>query len=212
MCRGTSVKVSYRCGKVAYCLTDLNKEIYIIITHTPSVVSRIIRQFTHTPYNHVSVSLDAELNNMFSFGRRYKYFPWFGGFVQESLTSGTMGRFTETEAIVLKKHVDEEAYHDISNKLRDMLAHKYTYRYDTLGLVMAIFGKSLKRDKHCYCSEFVRRLLVECGVEKSDSFKDIVRPLDFMNLSATREVFRGKLREFPLQAQSIDTGRTPQIN
>ena len=128
-------------------MDNLNKDIYIIISHTPSVVSRIISQFTHTSYNHVSVSLDAELNRMFSFGRRYKYFPWIGGFVQESLTSGTMGRFTETEAIILKKHIDEEAYDDIANKLSDMLEHKYSYRYDTLGLFMAIFGKSIKREK-----------------------------------------------------------------
>ncbi len=183
-------------------MDNLNKDIYIIISHTPSVVSRIISQFTHTSYNHVSVSLDAELNRMFSFGRRYKYFPWIGGFVQESLTSGTMGRFTETEAIILKKHIDEEAYDDIANKLSDMLEHKYSYRYDTLGLFMAIFGKSIKREKYCYCSEFLRRLLVECGVEKSETFKDIVRPLDFMNLDATSEVFRGKLHEYPRKALS----------
>lgn len=179
------------------------KDIYIIISHTPSVVSRIIRRFTHTPYNHVSVSLDAELNHMFSFGRRYKYFPWYGGFVRESLDSGTMGRFTETEAIVLTMNIEEDVYDDIRIKLENMLEHKYDYRYDTLGLLAAIFGKCLKRDKHYYCSAFVRELLVESGVEDSDNFEEIVRPLDFMNLPDTREVFRGKLREFPLQAQRI---------
>lgn len=184
-------------------MTDSNKDIYIIISHTPSVVSRIIKKFTHTPYNHVSVSLDAELNHMFSFGRRYKYFPWIGGFVRESLYSGTMGRFTETEAIVLMMNVDGEAYDDIRVKLEDMLEHKYSYRYDTLGLLMAIFGKRLKRDKHYYCSAFISELLVESGIEDGDNFKEIVRPLDFMNLPDTREVFRGKLREFPEQAQRI---------
>lgn len=184
-------------------MTQSNKDIYIIISHTPSVVSRIIRKFTHTPYNHVSVSLDAELNHMFSFGRRYKYFPWYGGFVRESLDSGTMGRFTETEAIVLTMNIEEDVYDDIRTKLEDMLEHKYAYRYDTLGLLAAIFGKCLKRDKHYYCSAFVRELLVESGIEDDDNFKEIVRPLDFMNLPDTREVFRGKLREFPQQAQRI---------
>ena len=180
-----------------------NKEIYIIISHTPSVVSRIIKQFTHTPYNHVSISLDAELDNMYSFGRRFKYFPWIGGFVHESLTSGTMGRFTETDAIVLKLNVDDEIYEELREKLEDMLAHKYSYRYDTLGLLLAIFGKTYKRDKHYYCSDFVRDMLVELGVEEQDNFEDIVRPLDFLDLPDTQEVFRGKLREFPLQAERL---------
>lgn len=176
-------------------MTD--RSIYIIITHTPSVVSKIIRRFTHTPYNHVSVSLDAELNKMFSFGRRYKYFPWIGGFVRESPNFGTLGRFPETEAIVLTLNIDEDAYDDIRGKLEDMLEHKYSYRYDTLGLLLAIFGKSFKREKCYYCTAFVSELLVEFGIEDKALFNDIVRPLDFLELPNTREVYRGKLREFP---------------
>ena len=84
-----------------------------------------------------------------------------------------------------------------------MLAHKYSYRYDTLGLLLAIFGKTYKRDKHYYCSDFVRDMLVELGVEEQDNFEDIVRPLDFLDLPDTQEVFRGKLREFPLQAEHL---------
>lgn len=185
-------------------MTD--RSIYIIITHTPSVVSKIIRKFTHTPYNHVSVSLDAELEKMFSFGRRYKYFPWIGGFVRESPHFGTLGRFPETEAIVLTLNVDEDAYDDIRGKLEDMLEHKYSYKYDTLGLLLAIFGKSFKRDKCYYCTAFVRELLVEFGIEDEELFNDIVRPLDFLELPNMREVYRGKLREFPKQAERIRLG------
>lgn len=180
-----------------------NKSIYIIITHTPSVVSKIIRKFTHTPYNHVSVSLDAELDHMFSFGRRYRYFPWIGGFVRESPRFGTLGRFPETEAIVLTLNVDEDAYDDISGRLEDMLAHKYSYKYDTLGLLLAIFGKSFKREKCYYCSAFVRELLVEFGIEDEELFNEIVRPMDFLELPDTREIYRGKLLEFAEQAERI---------
>ncbi|MDE6727492.1 MAG: hypothetical protein K2J80_06080 [Oscillospiraceae bacterium] len=183
-----------------------SKKMYIIITHTPSVVSKIIRKFTHTPYNHVSVSLDAELDHMFSFGRRYRYFPWIGGFVQESPNFGTLERFPETEAIVLMLDVDETAYDDISERLEDMLAHKYSYCYDVLGLLLAIFGKTYKRDKRYYCSAFVRELLVEFGIENGSSFEKIVTPMDFLNLPNTREIYRGKLREFPEQAERIRLG------
>lgn len=183
-----------------------NRDIYIIVSHTPSVVSRIIKQFTHTPFNHVSVSLDAELDYMYSFGRRYKYFPWIGGFVHESLTSGTIGRFTETEAIILKMNVDEEAYDDIRGTLEDMQEHKYSYRYDTLGLLLAIFGKTYKRDKYYYCSEFVRELLVDHGIEDKDNFEKIVRPMDFLNLPDTRVIYRGRLHDFPMQYEQIHNG------
>lgn len=179
-----------------------NKEIYIIITNTPSVVSGIISVFTHTPYNHVSVSLDAELEQMFSFGRRYKYFPWIGGFVRESPHFGTLGRFPETEAIVLRMTVDASTYAELSENLTDMLEHKYTYRYDTLGLLAAIFGKSIKRENYYYCSEFVRELLVKFGLEPVESFEEIVRPMDFLTLPNTSEIYRGRLCEFPERARN----------
>ena len=178
-----------------------NKQIYIIITHTPSVVSKIIRRFTHTPYNHVSVSLDAELEKMFSFGRWYKYFPWIGGFVRESPHFGTLGRFQDTEAIVLRMNIDEEVYDGISKRLEDMLVHKYTYKYDSLGLILAIFGKTRKRENHYYCTAFLRDLLKEFGIEDDVLCKDIVQPLDFMELSNTSEIYRGKLKEFAEQGE-----------
>lgn len=180
-----------------------NKEIYIIIMRTPSVVSKIIGKFTHTQYNHISVSLDAGLDHMFSFGRRYKYIPWIGGFVQESPNFGTLKRFSETDAIILTLNVDDGTYNDIRGKLEDMLAHKYSYRYDTLGLLLGIFGKTHKRNRCYYCSAFVRELLVEFGIEGSDNFEEIVRPMDFLNLPNTSEIYRGKLREFSGQAERI---------
>lgn len=179
-----------------------NNEIYIIITNTPSVVSGIIGKFTHTPYNHVSVSLDTELEQMFSFGRRYKYFPWLGGFVRESPNFGTLGRFPQTEAIVLRMTVDASTYADMRVRLHNMLEHKYNYRYDTLGLLAAIFGKSIKRENYYYCSAFVSRLLVECGLESDESFEPIVRPMDFLTLPNTREIYRGRLCEFPERARN----------
>ena len=179
------------------------KQIYIIITHTPSVVSKIIRRFTHTPYNHVSVSLDAELERMFSFGRWYKYFPWIGGFVRESPHFGTLGRFPNTEAIVLKMNIDEDAYDGISKRLEDMLVHKYTYKYDSWGLILAIFGKTKKRENHYYCTAFLRDLLKDFGIEDDVLSQDIVRPLDFMKLPNTSEIYRGNLKEFAEQAELI---------
>lgn len=178
-----------------------NKDIYIIITNTPSVVSGIIGKFTHTPYNHVSVSLDTELEQMFSFGRIYKYFPWIGGFVQESPNFGTLGRFPQTEAIVLRMKVDHDTYADIHRRLNDMLEHKYDYRYDTLGLLAAIFGKSIKREKYYYCSAFVKELLVDFGLEPIESFGEIPRPMDFLKLPNMSEIYRGRLCEFPEQAR-----------
>lgn len=180
----------------------MQKDIFIIVTNTPSVVSGIIGHFTHTPYNHVSVSLDAEMDKMYSFGRRYKYFPWIGGFVKESPVAGTLGRFPQTQAIILTTKVDEETYNELSEKLSEMLANKRKYHYDSIGMIMAIFGKVFRRNNYYYCSEFVRELLVDYGIRSDEEFKKIVRPADFIELADFNEIYRGRLVEFREKVQA----------
>ena len=45
------------------------KKIYIILTHTGTMLSKIIKKYTKDEFSHVSIALDKELNRMYSFGR-----------------------------------------------------------------------------------------------------------------------------------------------
>ena len=59
------------------------KKIYIVLTHSGTALSKIIKGFTKDEFSHVSISLDKELNEMYSFGRLNPYNPFWGGFVHE---------------------------------------------------------------------------------------------------------------------------------
>ena len=59
------------------------KKIYIVLTHSGTTLSKIIKGFTKDEFSHVSISLDKELNEMYSFGRLNPYNPFWGGFVHE---------------------------------------------------------------------------------------------------------------------------------
>lgn len=173
------------------------KEIYIVISRTGSVVSSIIKEFTHAEYNHVSVSLDPALNVMYSFGRWNAYFPWIGGFVEESPHFGTLKRFPETEVIVLAIPIKDDTYNNIQKRLAEMLAEKYSYPYDMIGLLFAAINIIYHRKNHFYCSEFVRSLLVAYKIASEDVFPPIIRPMDFLDMPNSREIYRGKLIDFP---------------
>lgn len=43
------------------------KKIYIVLTHSGTALSKIIKGFTKDEFSHVSISLDKELNEMYSF-------------------------------------------------------------------------------------------------------------------------------------------------
>lgn len=172
------------------------KEIYIVVSQTGSIVSRILKRITGAEYNHASIALDSELHNMYSFGRRYTYFPWYGGFVAESPEFGAFKRFSDTRAVIISIPVTERAYKKIEARLNEMLKNKNDYHYDIIGLLLAYFNIIYKRDHHYYCSDFVRELLVQFGVEDSELFMPIVQPQHFLNIPDSRVVYRGKLSEY----------------
>lgn len=172
------------------------KEIYIVVSQTGSIVSRMLKKITGMEYNHVSVSLEPDLNRMYSFGRRYTYFPWWGGFVNESPKYGTLKRFSETRAIVLSIPVSESTYNEVDIKLRDMTANRNDYHYDSIGLLLAGFKIIYKRDRHYYCSDFVRELLVNFGIEDPEIFEPIVQPMHFLDIPDGNIIYRGKLCDY----------------
>ena len=49
------------------------KKIYIVLTYTGTFLSRIVNIYTGKKYSHVSISLDKNLEYMYSFGR-FRYF------------------------------------------------------------------------------------------------------------------------------------------
>ena len=72
--------------------------IYIVVTQTGTVLSRILKIVTKAEYNHVSISLDPSLDQMYSFGRKNAYNPIWGGMVQECPKWGTFKRISGTMA------------------------------------------------------------------------------------------------------------------
>jgi len=74
-------------------MKNKTKKIYIVLTYTGTILSKVIRVYTRAEYCHVSLSLDKRLRKMYSFGRLNPYNPFIGGFVHEGINVGTFKRF-----------------------------------------------------------------------------------------------------------------------
>ena len=96
------------------------KEIYIILTHTGTVLSRIIRCYTKDEYSHVSIALDKNLENMYSFGRLNPYNPFFGGFVHEKVNEGVYKRFKNTKTCIYSLEIEDSKYRKIEKTINKM--------------------------------------------------------------------------------------------
>ncbi len=173
-----------------------NKQLYIIISQTGTLLSRILKAITGAEYNHASISLSRDLEKMYSFGRRHPYNPFGGGFVMESPHAGTFKRFSNTEVLILSVDITEEQYADLENRLAAMWNQRKKYRYNVAGLCLAYFHIEWKRTNCFYCSEFVGEILIKgrvVGVENLHS--SIIQPIDFLQLPHT-QLYCGKLSEY----------------
>lgn len=140
------------------------KQVYIVFSSTPYRMGKLIRQITRDSYNHVSVSLDWELQQMYSFARRYYKTPLYGGFVRESI-SRYIREGHITQVCICSIPVSDEQYESLRGQLRDMEENKEHYLYNHLSAVAAIFRRSIKREDSYTCVEFCTDVLLQLGLE-----------------------------------------------
>lgn len=173
-----------------------DKKLYVVVSQTGSIVSKILKLLTGARYNHVSVALDETLTPMYSFARKYTYNPFWGAFVREYPGRGALGRFKNTEVVVLELNCSSEQYDAVAARLEKMYREREKYRYNYRGLFSAYFSKKYHKKHHYYCSEFVRDLLERSGIISENSFGDIAKPIDFLRLPQAACVYCGRLRKY----------------
>ena len=175
---------------------EMSQTIYVVISQTGTILSRILKVITGAKYNHASLSLVPDLETMYSFGRLHPYNPVHGGFVEESPHKGTFKRFRNTKVTVLSIAVTDEQYRALKEKLESMLENKDRYHYNYIGLFLAGVKIPYHQRRCYYCSEFVKEMLVRHGIRGADQLASIVEPMHFLQLPDANYVYCGKLRDF----------------
>lgn len=170
------------------------KKIYIVLTYTGTILSKMIKTYTKEEFSHVSIALDEELNELYSFGRLNPYNPFMGGFVHESLKNGTFKRFKNTITEIYSIEVTNKQYEKIKYKIKKMKRKRYLYKFNILGLFAVAFKIKIKKENYFYCAEFVKHLLDESKV--NHKLPLLIKPTDFKYIEGTDLTYRGFLREY----------------
>ena len=170
------------------------KKVYIVLTHTGTILSRIIRIFTKDEFSHSSISLDIDLKQMYSFGRLNPYNPFLGGFVHESINYGTFKRFKHTETNIYSLNVTDEQYKKIHETIYFIKKNKEEYKFNVSGLFAVGLNKKIERNNYFYCAEFVKYILEVSEVQTN--LPDLIKPEDFKKIENLELVYRGKLKNY----------------
>lgn len=170
------------------------RKIYIVLTYTGTVLSKIIKCYTKAEFSHVSLALDENLDEMYSFGRLNPYNPFIGGFVKEGLNIGTFKRFKNTKSAIYSFDLTEKQYKRIKEIIKKMKKRKSIYRFNTIGLFATAFNVKIKRVNYFYCAEFVKYLVEEAKIDME--LPDIIKPNDFKDVDCLELEYCGLLQNY----------------
>ena len=171
------------------------KKIYIALMHTGTLLSNIIKCYTKDEFSHISIALDSELKEMYSFGRLHAYNPFWGSFVHEELNKGTYKRFKNTKTEVYSLVVTDEQYEKIKKVINYFKENKQKYRFNFIGLACVGINKRIKRKNRFYCAEFVKHIMKASGISVND-LPELIRPENFKKLQGLKLEYKGLLRKY----------------
>lgn len=169
----------------------------------------MIKLYTNTDYSHVSLSLNRELTEVYSFGRKNPRNPLFAGFVKEDINTGTFELFRDTNCQVYSLSVSEEEYRRIVTEINHFHSRKDEYHYSLIGLLAAAINVPLERENFYFCSQFVSHLLKTAGIELFKQPCGLVRPCHFLNAPRLTLEYEGKLLDYPYHTKNVQSFVSP---
>lgn len=174
-------------------------KLYIVLTRPQTVLSWLIRLIKKDKYTHAAISMDRELKQMYSFGRKVYFNPFVGGFVQERLDQGLYKLHKILPGVVLELEVSKEQYAKANYLLNCFIQKPKSYKYNYLGLIFSLFQKEAYCRSRFLCSEFVYYILKESGIIDLKISGNLVRPQSFMDIKA-KIIYQGNLKHYNLES------------
>lgn len=168
----------------------MSESIYVLFSHTNTMMGRVIRLFTRHFYNHVSLAFDADLNTMYSFSRYHKNAALVGGFVVERPS-----RYIENgkQPVYVKLcRIERPDVGRIRALVEGMTKKPEKYIYNSFSAAYSILNKKHQAKDAFTCIGFVSWILNE-PVDTIIELEERLRP---------HIIFEGDLRSYPYARQT----------
>ncbi len=182
--------------------------IYVLISRSGSIPSRLIYLATRDPYTHSSLSFSDSLEVMYSFARKYSASPIPAGLVTERLDGDFFVRNAYMPCALYGIDVSDEVYSRAKEICKKMLSRADEYHYNFLGICTCNFNIAYEREKHYFCSQFVAKVLSESGAVKFSKPLSLIHPYDFPHQKGFKLIFEGKLCELTMALRGVSYART----
>lgn len=177
------------------------KKVYLLLTDTGTVFTRMVKLYTKKPYNHASIVFDEDLKEVYSFGRKRPRNPFIGGFVTEDVRQGL---FKNARCAIYSFDATDEQILKMKYFIKKIEMEKHLYRYNLLGIITFIINKPYQRKNAFFCSEFVAKVLNEGEIIHFHKPISLVSPHDLQSMKNIELEFEGQLADLLANETSND--------
>lgn len=168
----------------------MNK-IYLILMHTKTIPSKLVKIFTRYEYSHVGISLTRDCNTIYSFGRKNVNSILDGGFTAQLKSGEFFCKFKDTTCKIYEVDVNEQQYKIVKKIIDDMELNAIKYKYDFKGIIPRFFGIPVTIKDRYVCSYFVADVLEKADIYKFDKNTCFIKPKDFEKIGKCNEIYKG---------------------
>lgn len=134
--------------------------VFVILTHSYSAVSRMVRAATGDEYTHASISFDTSLTNMYTFGRTADRSVFEGSFKIEDVRSDYYQKHNPPIPYGLFcVPVTEAEKNKMLKKINYFAKNKDKFSFDFFGLFINAMGIPNNPKNRYFCSRFVSEIL-----------------------------------------------------
>lgn len=174
------------------------KYIYLILTRTGTVFSKIIGSVTGKRYTHASIASDEMLTQMYSFCRDHKEYPLPASFNREDIFTEVFGSCKTIPSEVYRIPVSEKQMKRYKEIITHFIYNRDSYSYDLGALLpMALHIPYKMRNNKFVCSVWVGFVLGKSGIAKDmKKHPSLIEPEDFRSLKGAELIYRGDLKKY----------------
>ena len=168
------------------------KRIYIILTKSPSILSKTISAVTKEPYTHSSISFSNTIQPMYSAGRDYALLPAPGHLKVEPLQSGFYKYYPNCKFGLYYLDVSDQQFEKCQSFVIENV--KKRLPFNVLGLLYCNFNIDKPRKDHYFCSEFVATALKQADIDIKKK-PNLYHPADFLEIDGIKCLYQGKIKD-----------------
>ena len=181
------------------------KQVYILLSRTGTVPSKIIHFFTRKHFTHAAISLLPQTDSFYSYARRRLHNCLIAGLVRENVHTEVYKMFENGECALYSLEVSDESYQKISELIEDHWSKYDECKYKFSAILPMWFGIKQNLKYKMTCSQFVASLLHRSNACVLPNHPSLVHPNDFLQIEGLTLLYRGKIKDCHFPCVNIQT-------